>query len=63
MSLGALALAGGIAMSVVMLGLWLHERRTRNASTVDVAWSFGTGALGAWYALFVTRFQKRTRAS
>ncbi len=51
MPLGTLALAGGLAMSVVMVALWIVERRTRNASTVDVAWSFGTGALGACYAL------------
>lgn len=51
MSLASLALAGGLAMTAVMVALWLVERRTRNASPVDVAWSFGTGALGAWFAL------------
>ncbi len=51
MPLGDLALAGGLFMSAVMVALWIVERRTRNASTVDVAWSFGTGALAVWFAL------------
>lgn len=49
-----LAALGGLwwaLMAVVMLVLWLRQRRTRNASWVDVAWAFGTGGAGAWLAL------------
>lgn len=38
-------------MAVVMLLLWLRQIQTRNAGTVDVAWAFGSGATGAWFAL------------
>jgi steroid 5-alpha reductase family enzyme len=38
-------------MAVIMGALWAVQLRTRNAATVDVAWSFGTGVLGAGFAL------------
>ena len=40
-----------MVMSVVMLVLWIRQLKTLNAGTVDVAWAFGTGAAGAWFAL------------
>jgi steroid 5-alpha reductase family enzyme len=33
-----------------MTCLWLIQRKTRNAGIVDVAWAFGTGLLGAFFA-------------
>jgi steroid 5-alpha reductase family enzyme len=44
-------LAGWLAAAALMTGLWLIQRRTRNAGIVDVAWSFATGSLGAVFAL------------
>ncbi|MGI9334296.1 MAG: DUF1295 domain-containing protein [Gammaproteobacteria bacterium] len=38
-------------MALVMLVLWAVQYRTRDAGTVDVAWAFGTGAMGVWFAL------------
>lgn len=51
MSLWQLALVAWGVMAVVMLILWAIQTRTRNAGTVDVAWAFGTGAVGVWFAL------------
>lgn len=51
MNLADLALWGWLPMAGVMLILWLVQIRTLNAGTVDVAWAFGTGAIGAWFAL------------
>ena len=44
-------LAGWVALTVVMALLWLVQYATRNAGIVDVAWAFGTGILGVWFAL------------
>ncbi|MGK0171615.1 MAG: steroid 5-alpha reductase family enzyme [Gammaproteobacteria bacterium] len=38
-------------MALIMLALWCVQYRTRNAGTVDVAWAFGTGVVGVWFAL------------
>lgn len=44
-------LAGGWALSAgVMLLLWLHERRTKNATHVDVGWTLNLGAVAVFYA-------------
>jgi steroid 5-alpha reductase family enzyme len=43
--------AGWLAAVALMTGLWLAQRRTRNAGIVDVAWAFATGALGAAFAM------------
>lgn len=51
MNFGELALSGWLPMAAVMFILWLVQIRTLNAGTVDVAWAFGTGAIGAWFAL------------
>ena len=40
-----------LVMAIVMLALWFVQTRSLNAGTVDVAWAFGTGAVGAWLAL------------
>lgn len=48
---GTLPLAWGwLAMSLVMTAAWLWQRRSQNASIVDVAWTLGTGGLGVTYA-------------
>ncbi len=40
-----------IFASMLMLVLWLIQIKTRNAGTVDVAWSFATGLIGVWFAI------------
>jgi steroid 5-alpha reductase family enzyme len=52
MSLGELSLYAWIVMASVMLVLWFIQTRSLNAGTVDVAWAFGTGAVGVWFALY-----------
>lgn len=47
-------LAGWITLAVIMALLWLVQYATRNAGIVDVAWAFGTGILGVWFALSST---------
>ena len=43
-----------IVLAGVFFALWLHQQRTRNASLVDVAWAYGTGAMGVTLALAST---------
>jgi steroid 5-alpha reductase family enzyme len=50
-SLYALAAAAWPVMAVIMLVLWLAQRRSHNAGTVDIAWAFGTGIVGMWFAV------------
>lgn len=50
MNLGMIILAGWIGIAAVMALLWLLQRTRGNAGIVDVAWSFGTAALGMWFA-------------
>ncbi len=45
-------LAGWLLMAIVMLLLWLWQRRTNDAGIVDVGWSGGLGLLALLYALF-----------
>lgn len=47
-------LTGWAAAAVLMVVLWSIQRRTHNAGIVDVAWSFATGLLGAWFALWAS---------
>jgi steroid 5-alpha reductase family enzyme len=47
-------LLGWGALAVIMAMLWLVQYATRNAGIVDVAWAFGTGVLGVWFALGVS---------
>jgi steroid 5-alpha reductase family enzyme len=49
-SVWKLVLIGWALMAVVMAGLWVLQRARRNAGIVDVAWSFGTGLMGVWFA-------------
>ena len=51
MSLLTLAWMAFIPLSLMMLASWLLQMRTRDAGTVDIAWAFGTGAVGVWFAL------------
>jgi len=41
---------GWIALALVMVALWWRQQRTQNATSVDVAWSFGLAALALLYA-------------
>lgn len=50
MNIWLLILLGWLVMAMVMAGLWLVQTRRHNAGVVDVAWSFGTGAMGVWFA-------------
>jgi steroid 5-alpha reductase family enzyme len=43
-----------IGASIIMLGGWLHQRRTRNAGIVDVLWSACMAASAIFYALIGT---------
>lgn len=38
-------------LAIVMAILWWRQKATGNAGTVDIAWSFGTGLAGIWFAL------------
>jgi len=50
MNLAWLVGIGWAAMAVIMFALWLVQRARHNAGIVDIAWSFGTGLLAAWFA-------------
>ncbi|MDA3963279.1 MAG: DUF1295 domain-containing protein [Planctomycetota bacterium] len=41
-----ITILGTLAAAVLMFAVWLYQIRSRNASAVDVAWSFGVGAFG-----------------
>ena len=45
-----LLLIGAVCASLLMLCMWLVQVRIHDASHVDVAWAYGTGALGVLYA-------------
>jgi steroid 5-alpha reductase family enzyme len=44
-----LVVGGWIALALVMAVLWWRQQRTRDATSVDVAWSFGLAALAIFY--------------
>jgi steroid 5-alpha reductase family enzyme len=44
-------LIGWLVMALVMAGMWLVQRRTGDAGIVDVAWTFGVGGLGVFFAI------------
>ena len=46
-----LLLQGWAVLAILMALLWLRQLRTRNATSVDAAWSGGMGVLAVWYAL------------
>jgi steroid 5-alpha reductase family enzyme len=45
-----LLLLGWGALALAMTGLWLRQLQTRNATSVDAAWSSGMGLLAVGYA-------------
>lgn len=45
-----LLLTGFLLISAAMLALWAVQLRTRNAGTVDIAWSAGIGTLAILFA-------------
>ena len=51
MSLIVLLAVAWFVLALVMAALWARQKATGNAGTVDVAWSFGTGLAGVWFAL------------
>jgi steroid 5-alpha reductase family enzyme len=50
---------GWAAAASLMAVLWLVQRSRGNAAIVDVAWSFATAALGAWFALSADGYPAR----
>jgi len=46
-----LLLLGWAALAALMIVLWLRQLRTRNATSVDAAWSGGMGILAVTFAL------------
>ena len=51
MGLLPIVVTGWLAAAALMTGLWLAQRRPRNAGVVDVAWAFTTATLGAVFAV------------
>ena len=51
MSTGQMILQGWVGLAVIMTVLWFVQYVRRNAGIVDVAWAFGTGVMGVWFAL------------
>jgi len=47
------------ASALLMAVLWLIQRTRGNAAIVDVAWSFATASLGAWFALSADGYPPR----
>ena len=45
-------LLGWAALAILMALLWLRQLHTKNATSVDAAWSVGLGLLAVGYALF-----------
>lgn len=45
----SLVLAAYLVMAVVMAGLWVLQRRVRNASIADVGWCMGLIVVVLWY--------------
>ncbi|MDA0745704.1 MAG: DUF1295 domain-containing protein [bacterium] len=43
---------GAVLASVAMFVLWLLQLRLKDASSVDVAWAFGVGALAVLYSVW-----------
>ena len=44
-------LLGLAVVAAGMVGLWVVQRRTRNAAIVDVGWTVAVGLLGTAYAI------------
>jgi len=41
----------GVAVAIAMTGLWVFQRRTRDATIVDLGWTVGIGAAAIFYAV------------
>jgi steroid 5-alpha reductase family enzyme len=48
----SLFLSSWLLLAIVMTALWARQLRTRNATSVDAAWSFGLAALAVVYGVF-----------
>lgn len=59
MSTGMMIAIGWAASASLMTVLWLAQRARGNAAIVDVAWSFATAGLGAWFALSADGYPPR----
>jgi Predicted membrane protein len=46
----SLFVTGWVASAVLMLFLWLVERRLRNVAIADVGWCYGLASVVLWYA-------------
>ncbi len=49
-AIGTQLLLGWFIAALMMIVLWLVQRRTRNAGIVDVGWAAGVGVLGVLFA-------------
>lgn len=59
MSTAVLIIGAWAASALLMTALWLIQRARGNAAIVDVAWSFTTAGLGAWFALSADGYPAR----
>ena len=51
---------GWLGLAVLMLILWLVQRRNGNAGIVDIGWAGGLGLLAIWFATAVDGVTWRT---
>jgi steroid 5-alpha reductase family enzyme len=59
MSLWHIVLLGWLFAAALMAALWGVQRVRGNAGIVDVAWSFATALLGAWFAYVAEGLDER----
>lgn len=58
--LGQFFFAGWLLMAVMMLFLWLFQRRHGDAGIVDVGWSYGIGLLALFYVVTLPQANARS---